>query len=174
CCAGLYAAVLGGMAIAQDPAATSTGTPEASQTPAEQAFTPTPTASAQTPTSTSTATPTQTATQTATPTVSSTPFTPPASSATPYPSPVQTVVGSPTPGATATPGSLGLDLSRKKNKRRNGHSGNGSIVDEGCLDGDASKKSKKKKKGDLVGSVVDSTSTIASECDLLNSNAPDD
>ena len=52
CCAGLYAAVLGGMAIAQDPAATSTATPEASQTPAEQAFTPTPTPSAQTPTPT--------------------------------------------------------------------------------------------------------------------------
>ena len=176
CCAGLYAAVLGGMAIAQDPAATSTATPEASQTPAEQAFTPTPTPSAQTPTptSTSTATPTQTATQTATPTVSSTPFTPPAT-ATPYPSPVQTVVGSPTPGATATPGSLGLDLSRKgkKNKRRNGHSGNGTILDEGCLDGDA-KKHSKKKRGELVGSVVDSTSTTASECDLLNSNAPDD
>ena len=174
CCAGLYAAVLGGMAIAQDPAATSTATPEATQTPAEQAFTPTPTPSAQTPTptSTSTATPTQTATQTATPTVSSTPFTPPAT-ATPYPSPVQTVVGSPTPGATATPGSLGLDLSRKKNKRRNGHSGNGSIRDKGCLDGDAGKKSKKKR-GELVGSVLDSTSTTASECDLLNSKAPDD
>ena len=86
---------------------------------------------------------------------------------------MQTVVGSPTPGATATPGSLGLDLSRKKNKRRNGHSGNGSIVDEGCLDGNAGKKSKKKR-GELVGSVVDSTSTTASECDLLNSNAPDD
>jgi hypothetical protein len=174
CCAGLYAAVLGGMAIAQDPAATSTATPEASQTPAEQAFTPTPTPSTQapTPTSTSTATPTQTATQTATPTVSSTPFTPPAA-ATPYPSPVQTVVGSPTPGATATPGSLGLDLSRKKHKRRNGHSGNGAILDEGCLDGDAGKKSKKKH-GELVGSVVDSTSTTASECDLLNTNAPDD
>src|SRR5215213_83969 len=162
------------MAIAQDPAATSTATPEATQTPAEQAFTPTPTPSAQTPTptSTSTATPTQTATQTATPTVSSTPFTPPAS-ATPYPSPAQTVVGSPTPGATATPGSLGLDLSRKKNKRRNGHSGNGSILDEGCLDGDAGKKSKKKR-GELIGSVVDSTSTTASECDLLDSNAPHD
>ena len=88
---------------------------------------------------------------------------------------MQTVVGSPTPGATATPGSLGLDLSRKgkKNKRRNGHSGNGTILDEGCLDGDA-KKHSKKKRGELVGSVVDSTSTTASECDLLNSNAPDD
>src|SRR4051812_44012352 len=150
------------MAIAQDPAATSTATPEASQTPAEQAFTPTPTASAQTPTPTASSTPTQTDTQTATPTVSSTPFTTPAT-ATPYPSPVQTVVGSPTPGATATPGSLGLDLSRKHNKRRNGHSGSGAITDEGCLDGNAKKRSKQKG-GELVGSVVDSTSTSASEC----------
>ena len=61
----------------------------------------------------------------------------------------------------------------RSNKRRNGHSGNGAILDEGCLDGDA-KKHSKKKRGELVGSVVDSTSTTASECDLLNSNAPDD
>src|SRR6185369_6453680 len=118
-----------------------------------------------------TATPTQTATQTATPTVSSTPFTPPAT-ATPYPSPVQTVVGSPTPGATATPGSLGVDLSRKHGKRRNRHAGDGAILDEGCLDGAANKKSKKTKGGELVGSVVDSTSTTASECALLDSQAP--
>src|SRR4051812_44487176 len=153
------------MAIAQDPAATSTATPEAAQTPAEQAFTPTPTASAQTPTPTASSTPTQTATQT--PTVSSTPFTTPAT-ATPYPSPVQTVAGGPTPGAAATPGSLGLDLSRKPNKRRNGHTGDGAITDEGCLDGDRKAK-QPKSGGELVGSVVDSTSTTASECDLLNS-----
>src|SRR3954468_11381102 len=72
CCAGLYAAVLCGMAIAQDPAATPTTTPEASQTLAEQALTPTPTASAQTPTPAS-STATQPAAQTPTPTASSTP-----------------------------------------------------------------------------------------------------
>src|SRR5207244_1337 len=40
-------------------------------------------------------------------------------------------------------------------------------------DGNAKKRSKKKG-GELVGSVVDSTSTSASECDLLDSKAPDD
>src|SRR5215207_5803676 len=162
------------MAIAQDAAAASTATPEATQTPAEQAFTPTPTPSAQTPTSTSTATPTQTATQTATPTVSSTPFTPPAT-ATPYPSPVETVVGTPTPGATATPGSLGLDISkpgRKRKRRGNGKAGEGAIVDQGCLDGKQGRKLKKSAK--VVGTLRNSTSTTASECDLLDSRAPED
>ena len=84
---------------------------------------------------------------------------------------METVVGTP----TATPGSLGLNLSpkgRKHGKRRNGNAGTGAIVDEGCLTGKHAKKSKKS--GQVVGSVQDSTSTTASECDLLNSNAPSD
>ena len=178
CCAGLYAAVLGGMALAQDPSPTATSSAESTQTPeagvtasptatgTAQAQSPTPTASAQTPTPTASSSPTQTAS----PTVSSTPFSTPAQP-TPFPSPVETVVGTP----TATPGSLGLDLSgkgRKHGKHRNGHAGNGSITDEGCLDGKSAKKSKKDSK--VVGSVQDSTSTTASECDLLNSDAPTD
>jgi Transglycosylase SLT domain/Peptidase family M23 len=167
-CAALYAAVLGGLAIAQDPAATETATASATPSPAETAVagTPTPTASAGTPTSTPSSSPTQTAT----PTVSSTPFHTPASP-TPYPSPVQTVVGTPT--ATATPGALGLDLSKggkKRRKRGNGNTGTGAITDLGCLeDGKKSKKSKK-----VIGVVQDSTSTTASECDLLDSKAPHD
>src|SRR5215203_319714 len=76
-CAALYAAVLGGMAIAQDPAATETATASSTPSPAATAIqgTPTPTASAGTPTSTPSSSPTQTAT----PTVSSTPFGTPAS-----------------------------------------------------------------------------------------------
>ena len=176
-CAALYAAVLGGAAIAQDPAATETATPPSTPTPAATAIQgdPTPTASG-TPSSTATSSPTSSPTQTATPTVSSTPFPAPAQP-TPFPSPVETVVGTPTPGATATPGGLGLDLSkgtRKRDKRRNGKSGSGAIVDQGCLDGKKNKKSKSKKSSALVGTVQDSTSTTASECDLLDSKAPKD
>jgi murein DD-endopeptidase MepM/ murein hydrolase activator NlpD len=168
-CAGLYAAVLGGAAIAQDPAATQTAT----ATPAETAIaqTPTPTASAETPTPTASSSPTQTAT----PTVSSTPFNTPAAP-TPFPSPVATVAGTATPGATpgatATPGALGLDLTRKRSRKgnRNGRAGNGAIVDQGCLDG----KKKPGKDQIVQGTVYDSTSTTASECDLLDSKAPED
>jgi hypothetical protein len=171
CCAGLYAAVLGGMAIAQDPAATSTATPEATQTPAEQAFTPTRHLATPTPTRPD-ADPDATATQTATPTVSSTPFSTPAT-ATPYPSPVRDRRRQrPRPGATATPGSLGLDLRASKHKRRNGRSGNGAIVDQGCLDGTPQEVDEAARRARRLGR--DSTSTTASECDLLNSKAPDD
>ena len=170
-CAALYVAVLGGMALAQDPApeqtATSTPSPAATAISGEA----TPTAPAGTPTSTPSSTPTSTPTQTATPTVSSTPFAT-AAQPTPYPSPVQTVVGTPTPNATATPGALGLDLSkqgRKRNKRRNGRSGKGAITDQGCVDGKKSKKNRK-----VVGVVQDSASTTASECDLLDTKAPED
>jgi hypothetical protein len=168
-CAALYAALLGGMAIAQDPAATETATSTSTPSPAATAIagTPTPTAPAGTPTSTPSSAPTQTAT----PTVSSTPFSTPAQP-TPYPSPVQTVVGTPTPGATATPGALGLDLSkrgRKRGKHRNRQTGTGTITDQGCLDGKKRKRSSK-----VVGVVRNSTSTKASECDLLDSKAPED
>jgi murein DD-endopeptidase MepM/ murein hydrolase activator NlpD len=168
-CAALYAAVLGGMAVAQDPAPTQTAEATSTPSPAATAIagTPTPTTTAG---STPTSTPSSTPTQTATPTVSSTPFSTPATP-TPYPSPVQTVVGTPT--ATATPGALGLDQTKggkKHRKRRNGQSGSGAIVDQGCLeDGKKSKRSKK-----VVGRVTDSTSTTASECDLLDSEAPRD
>ena len=86
---------------------------------------------------------------------------------------MQTVVGTPTPGATATPGALALDLTRKRSRkanRRNGRSGDGAIVDQGCLDG----KKKVAKNQRLEGTVYDSTSTTASECDLLDSQAPED
>ena len=183
CCAGLYAAVLGSMALAQDPSPTATSSAESTQTPEASATatatgtaesqSPTPTASAQTPTPTASSSPTQTASPTVTSTPFSTPFSTPAQP-TPYPSPVETVVGDP----TATPGSLGLDLSpkgRKHGKRRNGHAGTGAIVDEGCLTGKQTKKAKKSKKSaQVVGSLQNSTSTTASECDLLNSNAPSD
>ena len=172
-CAALYAAVLGGAAIAQDPTPTETASATSTPSPAATAIQgdPTPTAPAGTPTSTPTSSPTQTAT----PTVSSTPFGTPASQPTPFPSPVETVVGTPTPGATATPGSLGLDISkhgRKRKHRRNGQAGNGTIVDQGCLDGKKAKKGKKRSA--VVGTVQDSTSTTASECDLLDSKAPED
>ena len=168
-CAALYAAVLGGMAIAQDPTATETASATSTPSPAATAIvgTPTPTTTAG---STPTSTPSSTPTQTATPTVSSTPFSTPATP-TPFPSPVQTVVGTPT--ATATPGALGLDETKgrkKHRKRRNGQTGTGAIVDQGCLeDGKKSKRSKK-----VVGRVSGSTSTTASECDLLDSDAPKD
>ena len=173
-CAALYAAVLGGAAIAQDPTPTETASATSTPSPAATAIQgdPTPTAPAGTPTSTPTSSPTQTAT----PTVSSTPFGTPASQPTPYPSPVETVVGTPTPGATATPGSLGLDISkhgRKRKRRGNGQAGNGAIVDQGCLDGKQGKKAKKKN-SKVVGTVQDSASTTASECDLLESKAPED
>ena len=62
CCAGLYAAVLGGMAIAQDPAADLDGDPRGLADPGGAGVTPTPTAvDAETPTPTArppTATPT--------------------------------------------------------------------------------------------------------------------
>jgi hypothetical protein len=172
-CAGLYAAVVGGAAVAQDPTPTATETAAATETPATQALqqTPTPTASAQTPTPTASSTPTQTAT----PTVSSTPFSTPATP-TPFPSPVETVVGTPTPGATpgatATPGALGLDYTkertRKGGKRRNARVGTGAIIDQGCLEG------KGRKHGKVASTVVTSSaSTTASECDLLDSHAPE-
>jgi murein DD-endopeptidase MepM/ murein hydrolase activator NlpD len=71
-CAGLYAAILGAHAGAQDPAATTTPTPPAAESPAPQ----------------------PSSTATATPATNSTP--------TPFPSPVETVIASPTAESTAT------------------------------------------------------------------------
>ena len=168
CSAGLYAAVIGGAALAQNPTPTATGTPASAQTPAPTVFS--------TPTSTSTPTvPEQTATstpaQTATPTVSSTPFSTPTTTPTPFPSPVETVVApDATPGATpaATPAAPGAPA-RKTKKRRNRNSGSGSITDAGCLDG------KPLDLDDQIAAANDpSTSTTASECDLLESKAPAD
>ncbi len=168
CCAGLYAAVIGGAALAQDPTPSASETPASSATPAATAFaeTPTPTATAHAPT------PTSTATQTATPTVSSTPFSTPASP-TPFPSPVETVVtpgATPgaTPTATATPGRL-APAKRKAAKRRNRHSGSGSITDLGCLDGKPVDLDQQ-----IASATASSTSTTASECDLLESKGPSD
>ncbi|MEO8689443.1 MAG: lytic murein transglycosylase [Solirubrobacteraceae bacterium] len=167
CCAGLYAAVIGGAALAQDPTPSATGTPESTQTPAATVVnneTPTPTATTQVPT------PTATETQTATPTVSSTPFKKTDPTPTPFPSPVETVVAAdPTPGltptATATP-----TAPATKRKRHNGRTGSGQITDQGCAVG---------KRLDLDQQIASSTSdtsasTTASECDLLKSKAPAD
>ena len=66
--------------------------------------------------------------------------------------------------ATATPGGLGLDLSkgsRKRDKRRNGKSGSGAIVDQGCLDG--------KKNEVEVGEEVRRTRRYGSGLDLDHS-----
>jgi murein DD-endopeptidase MepM/ murein hydrolase activator NlpD len=169
CCAGLYAAVIGGAALAQNPTATPSATSTAA---ADNAATPAQTVVAQTPTPTSTTqTPdlTSTATQSPTPTVSSTPFTTPATP-TPFPSPVETVVAplstpGATPTATATPGQV--RRAHKRHKRRNGRAGSGRITDQGCVDG------KPQDLDQLIASAtVASASTTASECDLLKSKAP--
>jgi murein DD-endopeptidase MepM/ murein hydrolase activator NlpD len=170
CCAGLYAAVIGGSALAQDPTPTATGTPESAQTPAATVFSPTPTS-----TSTASPSPTSTATQTATPTVSSTPFGKPATP-TPFPSPVETVVAAgPTPGVTpgVTPGATPTATAtpagaRHPRHRRNSHGGSGSITDQGCL------KGKQQDLDEQIAADTASPSTTASECDLLNSKAPAD
>jgi murein DD-endopeptidase MepM/ murein hydrolase activator NlpD len=152
-CTGLYAAVIGGAALAQDP--TPTSSPESTQTPTATAFseTPTPTASAETPFPTASASPEVTSS----PTTTSTPST----TATPFASPVETVVA-PTPTATSTPAALGLDLTKERRssrKRGNARAGTGKIVDQGCKAGERAKRPE--------GTVKDSTSTTASECDLI-------
>ncbi|MDP9293562.1 MAG: lytic murein transglycosylase, partial [Actinomycetota bacterium] len=158
-CAGLYAAVLGGAALAQDP--TPTGTPESSPTPAVTAIseTPTPTATVETATPTATASPDVTASPTDTPTSTST------ASPTPFPSPVQTVIA-PSPTGTATPQSLGLDLThpRKPNRSHgNTTSGDGSLTGEDCPAEPArGDRVHAKSEGTVVGEV--SISTSASVC----------
>jgi murein DD-endopeptidase MepM/ murein hydrolase activator NlpD len=174
CCAGLYAAVIGGAALAQDPTPAASETPASTQTPEPpvvDAETPTPTATTQAPT------PTSTATQTATPTVSSTPFSKPTSTPTPFPSPVETVVApTVTPGATpgATPAPTATPRTQPRHKRRNSRTGSGRITDQGCVvDGKPVDLDQQ-----IASSVTDadpsSTSTTASECDLLDSTAPAD
>jgi hypothetical protein len=168
CSAGLYAAVLGGAALAQDVTPTATGTPTSTQTPVPTVAanqTPTPTATAGLPTPTSTSSPT------ATPTVSATPFQTPSDTPTPVPSPTQTAApAAPTPGAA--PAATATPAPARPRKRRNGRAGSGRITEQGCVDGEG-------KKIDLDDQIASSTtpgstSTTASECDLLNSKAPVD
>jgi Transglycosylase SLT domain/Peptidase family M23 len=173
CSAALYAAVIGGAALAQDPTPTATGTPASTQTPAATASNPTPTATstAQNPA------PTSTATQTATPTVSGTPFstTP---TPTPFPSPVETVVApgpsstpDATPGATpgATPTATATPAGTKPRRHhRNRHAGAGAITDQGCL------KGKQQDLDSQIAADTASPSTTTSECDLLGSKTPVD
>ena len=78
----------------------------------------------------------------------------------------------PTPGATpgATPTATANPGSSRKRKRHNGHTRAGRITDQGCVDG---------KPLDLDQQIASatttpSTSTTASECDLLESKAPAD
>ncbi len=105
--------------------------------------------------------------------MSSTPFSKPTDTPTPFPSPVQTIVPAVTPGATpgATPTATATPAAKRKRKRGNGKAGSGRITDQGCVDG---------KPLDLdqqiasVGSETSSTSTTASECELLESKAPVD
>ncbi|HYM57023.1 MAG TPA: hypothetical protein VES79_03590, partial [Solirubrobacteraceae bacterium] len=165
-CACLYAAVLGGAALAQDP--TPTGTPESSPTPAVTAIsqTPSPTAFAETPTPTASASPEVTASPTDTPTSTST------ASPTPFPSPAQAVIA-PSPTATATPEALGLDLTHPRKPRRghgNTRSGDGSLTGEGCPTEPArGKRADAKTKGTIVGEV--SISTLALACAPTNERA---
>ena len=171
CCAGLYAAVIGGDALAQDPTPTATGTPASAQTPAATVVDRRdPDADGDRADARRRRRPRP---RTPTPTVSSTPFAKPTDTPTPFPSPVQTVVAAATPGATpgATPTATATPAAKRKRKRRNGKAGSGRITDQGCVDG---------KPLDLdqqiasVGSETSSTSTTASECELLESKAPAD
>ena len=168
CCAGLFAGVVGGAALAQDP--TPTGTPAVTRTPAPTVFDQAPAATQTAPEQTPTSTPTQTATlSAATATATATPFSTPMTTPTPFPAPVETVApADPTPGATPTT-PVTRAPAPKRSKGRNARSGSGNITDLGCLDG------KPVDLDDQIASATTpSTSTTASECGLLESQAPSD
>ncbi len=143
-CAGLYAAVIGGAALAQDP--TPTGTPASSPTPVVTAFsqTPTPAATAENPLPSPTGTPQvlSSPTDTATPAGTEAP--------TPFPTPVETVLADPSLTATATPGAK--HTAAKRQRPGNAKSGSGRITDP--------KKCKQKKNHKTGNQVSISTSTL--------------
>ena len=120
-CAGLYAAILGAHAGAQDPAATTTATPAAADSPAPE------------PSSTATATPADDSTPT------------------PFPSPVETVIASPTaestataaPTTTATAAPTATATATPERKRATRKRAKNADQAEGCLDASSSSKKAK-------------------------------
>jgi murein DD-endopeptidase MepM/ murein hydrolase activator NlpD len=143
-CAGLYAAILGAHALADDPTPTPTATPVVADSPAPE---PSATATA-TPVTDSTPTPfpspveTVIASPAPTQTATSTPSATPTTSATAAPTPSATATPGATPTATATPEKK--RSSRKRNRSKNAESSTGCLSSQTAKRGSTSSRGCKK------------------------------